>query len=255
MNTLTSLDAKQQKAGGIASLYIALSLFAAMPYFLLVVDYQSAGTIAEKVALLVANYASMYAMYLASYVFYGLALGVLAFALYDRLRTYAPATMRAATAVGLLWSVALVTSGMIWNYGMTTIVALAKTDPAQAQLVWQAIEPVSSALGGAGGEILGGLWILMLSMVILRSGALPKLLGWFGIVFGVAGLISVVPPLHDAAILFGLMLIVWFVWVGVALVRSKETAAAAEQPDASLTTQTHAASSKRFQPTPHALDS
>jgi hypothetical protein len=221
MNTLTSLDAKQQKAGGIASLYIALSLFAAMPYFLLVVDYQSAGTIAEKVALLVANYASMYAMYLASYVFYGLALGVLAFALYDRLRTYAPATMRAATAVGLLWSVALVTSGMIWNYGMTTIVALAKTDPAQAQLVWQAIEPVSSALGGAGGEILGGLWILMLSMVILRSGALPKLLGWFGIVFGVAGLISVVPPLHDAAILFGLMLIVWFVWVGVALVRSK----------------------------------
>jgi hypothetical protein len=226
MNMLTSDDAKRQRAGGIAALYIALSLLAAMPFFLLVVDYQGAGTIAEKVALLAANYASMYAMYLASYVFYGLALGVLAFALYDRLRTYAPATMRAATAVGLLWSVALVASGMIWNYGMTTIVALAKTDPAQAQLVWQAIEPVSSALGGAGGEILGGLWILLLSLVILRSGALPKLLGWFGIVFGVAGLVSVIPPLHDAAILFGLMLIVWFVWVGVALLMTKATAAA-----------------------------
>ena len=255
MNTLTSADAKRQKAGGLAALYIALSLIAAMPFFLLVVDYQGAATIAEKVALLVANYASMYAMYLASYVFYGIALGVLAFALYDRLQAHAPATMRAATAVGLLWSVALVASGMIWNYGMTTIVALVKTDPTQAQTVWQSVAPVAEALGGAGGEILGGLWILLLSVVILRSGALPKMLGWFGIVFGVAGLVSVIPPLHDAAIVFGLMLIVWFVWVGVALVRTKATAAEVEEPDAGSTAQTRAPSSKRFQPTPQALDS
>ena len=113
-------------------------------------------------------------MYLVSYVFFGIALGVLAFALYDRLQAAAPSTMRVATAIGLLWSVALVTSGMVWNYGMTTIVALAKTDPAQAQLVWQAIEPVSSALGGAGGEILGGLWVLLVSVVALRGGALPE---------------------------------------------------------------------------------
>jgi hypothetical protein len=255
MNTLNGDDAKRQKVGGIAAVYIALSLFAAMPFFLLVVNYQSAGTIAEKVALLVANYASMYAMYLASYVFYGIALGVLAFALYDRLQAYAPATMRAATAVGLLWSVALVTSGMIWNYGMTTIVTLARTNPTQAQAVWQSVEPVAEALGGAGGEILGGLWILLLSLVILRSGALPKLLGWFGIVFGVAGLVSVIPPLHDAALLFGLMLIVWFVWVGVALLMTKATAAAVEQPEAGLTAMTCEPSTLRFQPTPRALDS
>ena len=104
---------------------------------------------------------------------------------------------------------------MVFNYGMTTIVALAKTDPAQARLAWQAIEPVAQGLGGAGGEILGGLWVLLVSWVALRSGALPKALGWFGVVIGVAGLASVVPPLHDAAIAFGLLQIVWFVWVGV----------------------------------------
>jgi len=225
MNALTHDDARRQKAGGVAALYIALALSAAMPFFLLVVDYQGAVTIAEKVAVVVANYASLYAMYLVSYVFYGFALGVLAFALYDRLAGRAPAMMRAATAMGLLWSVALVTSGMVWNYGMTTVVAVAKTNPTQAQMVWQSVEPVSSALGGAGGEILGGLWILLLSVVALRSGALPKLLGWFGIVLGAAGLASAVPVLHDAAIPFGLLLIVWFVWVGVALVRTKATAA------------------------------
>ncbi len=232
MNTMTHDDIRRQKAGGIAALYIALALFAAMPFFLLVVDYQGAGTIAEKVAVVVANYASLYAMYLVSYVFYGFALGVLAFALYDRLAGRAPAMMRAATAMGLLWSVALVTSGMVWNYGMTTVVAVAKTNPAQAQMVWQSVEPVSEALGGAGGEILGGLWILLLSVVALRTGALPKLLGWFGIVLGAAGLASVAPPLQDAAIAFGLLLIVWFVWVGVALTRTKATAASADQPSA-----------------------
>jgi hypothetical protein len=229
METSTRHDARRQKAGGVAALYLALAYLAAMPYFLLVVDYRGAGTVAEKVALLVANYASMYAMYLVTYVLFGIALGVLAFALYDRLQAGAPSTMRVATAIGLLWSVALVTSGMVWNYGMTTIVALAKTDPAQAQQVWQAIEPVSSALGGAGGEILGGLWVLLVSVVAVRSSALPRFLGWFGVALGAVGLASVIPPLHDAAIAFGLLQIVWFVWVGVTLLMTKATAAAVDQ--------------------------
>ena len=234
MNILTLDEAKRQKAGGAAALYIALALLAAMPFFLLVVDYLSARTAADKVALIVSNYASMYAMYLATYLFYGIALGVLAFALYDRLKARAPATMRVTTAIGLLWSFALVASGMIFNYGMTTIVALDKTDPAQAQTVWSAIEPVAQALGGAGGEILGGLWILLVSAVALRSGALPKLLGWFGVVDGVAGLASVIPPLHDVALVFGLMLIAWFAWLGVVLAMTKTKAAGTDRPKGSV---------------------
>jgi hypothetical protein len=255
MDALTRHDVKRQQAGGAAALYMAIALLAAMPYFLLVVDYLSAESAAQKVALVVANYASMYAMYLVTYVFYGIALGVLAFALYDRVQAHAPATMRFATAVGLLWSVALITSGMIFNYGMTTIVGLTKTDPAQARMVWQAIEPIAQALGGAGGEILGGLWILVVSVVALRSGALPKLLGWFGIVIGAAGLASVVPALHDASIVFGMMLIAWFVWIGAALTMTKATEVRVDQPSGSITSQSWTPSKERFQPTPHALDS
>lgn len=227
MKTVTFDEAKRQKAGGAAALYMALALLAAMPYFLLAVDYLGADTAAEKVALIVANYGSMYAMYLVSYVFYGIALGAVAFALYDRLRPSAPATVRLATAVGLLWAFALVASGMIFNYGMTTIVALDKADPAQAQAAWLGIEPVAQALGGAGGELLGGLWIFLVSVVALRSGTLPKPLCWFGAAVGTAGLASVVPPLHDAALAFGLLLIVWFAWLGVALARTKPSSAAA----------------------------
>jgi hypothetical protein len=214
-----------QKAGGVAALYLALALVGAMPYFLLVVDYPSATTAADKVSLVVENYASMYAVYIATYVLFGMAVALLAFALHDRLAAAAPLTVRAATAVGLLWSFALVTSGMVYTYGMTTIVDLHGTDPVQAEQTWQAIEPVAMALGGAGGELLGGSWVLLLSLVALHARAFPRTVCWLGLVIGVLGVASVVPPLQSAAIAFGLLQIAWFLCVAWILVRTPQPAA------------------------------
>jgi hypothetical protein len=208
-----------QKAGGVAALYLALALLAAIPYFLLVVDYPSATTAADKVALIADHYPSMYVVYLATYVLFGIAVGVLALALHDRLRTGGQVTVRIATLIGLLWSFALVASGMVFTYGMTTIDVLAVSERAAA---WQAIEPVALALGGAGGELLGGLWVLLISVVMLRGTTLPRALGWLGVVIGVVGLTSVVPPLHDAAVAFGLLQIVWFAWLGVILLTTRQ---------------------------------
>jgi hypothetical protein len=220
-NTMTHNDVRSQKAGGVAALYVALALLAAIPYFLVVVDYPAASTAAAKVALIVDHYPSLYTMYLATYVLFGIALGVVALALWDRLRAAAPSTTRAATGVGLLWSIVLVASGLIFTYGMTTINALAATDQAQAASTWQAVEPVALALGGAGGELLGGLWVLLVSVVILRTGVLSKPLGWLGVGVGAVGLASVVPPLHDASIAFGMAQIVWFAWLGAILLATK----------------------------------
>lgn len=238
----------------MAAIFIAVALMAAMPYFLLVVDYLSAETAAQKVALVVANYTSMYGMYLVTYVFYGIALSLLAFALYDRMREAAPATMRIATVIALLWSFALVASGLIFNYGMTTVVSLAQADPAQARTVWQAIEPIAQGLGGAGGEILGGLWVLLVSVVALRSHAFPRAFGRFGLVIGAAGLASVVPPLHDVAMVFGLLLIVWLMWVGVVLVRGNSAATAGEK-EGDLNGRARLPYGEGVQPTPRALES
>lgn len=210
-----------RRAGGWAALYVAVALLAAMPYFLLVVDYPSATTVADKVDLVVENYASMYAMYLLTYVGFGMAVGVVALALHRMLGGRAPFGALLATGVGLMWSVVLVASGMIFTYGMSTLVALAKTNPAQARLSWQAIEPVALALGGAGGELLGGMWVLLVSVLILRESLLPKPLAWLGVTIGVIGIASVVPPLSAATMMFGLLQIVWFAWLGLSLLRPK----------------------------------
>jgi len=186
-------DTKRQKAGGWAALYLSLSLIAAMPYFLLVVNYEAATTTAQKLGLVIANYGTMYAMTL-------------------------------ATAAGLCWSVVLFASGMVETFGMTTVVSLYHTNPAAAINAWGIIETVANALGSAGGEIIGGTFTLLVCWIALRGRVLPRSLSWFGALVGAAGIISAVPPLHDAVYLFGLGQIVWLAWLGVAMLRTKAPA-------------------------------
>ena len=159
MKALVERNVRQQRAGGFAALYLALAYLVAMPYFLAFVKYPSVVDPVEKVTLLVSNGDSMRLMYLVTYVFFGVVLAVLALALYARLKHGAPTLAQAATAVGLIWAAVLVGSGMIFNAGVTAVIGLHATDPAQAVSVWQAIEPVAQGLGGSGGEFLGGLSI------------------------------------------------------------------------------------------------
>jgi hypothetical protein len=221
MNTSRHTTSAQQRAGGVAALYLGAALLLAMPFFLVVVDYPGATDVADKVALLAANHASMHVMYLVTYVVFGVVLAVLALALHARLSSGASALMQVATAVGLMWAVVLVASGMVFNAGMAAVVDVYPANPDQAMSMWRAIEPVAQGLGsGSGGEFLGGLWVLGVSVVSLRARSLPRPLGWLGLVVGVAGLLSIIPPLSATAYAFGLLLIVWFAWLGVAMLRS-----------------------------------
>lgn len=233
MNTQTGGSPRDQKAGGWAALYLALAYLVAMPYFLLFADYQSATDPAEKVAALVAGHDGMRVMYLVTYVLFGVVLAVLALALHRRLREGAPLLAQVATVAGLVWAVMLVASGLVFNAGMDAVVGLSASDAAQAASVWQAVEPVAQGLGGAGGELLGGLWVLLVSVAALRTRALPRALGRLGVAVGAAGLLSVAPALGDLAYLFGLLQIAWFVWLSVVMLRpaARTAGAAVQSPD------------------------
>jgi hypothetical protein len=220
MNSSVGNSVRQQKVGGLAALYLAAAFVVAMPYFLVFVKYQGVVDPLEKVALLVGNHNSMQAMHLITYVIFGIVLAVLALALHARLRDRSPILAQAATAVGLIWAFVLVASGMIFNAGMAAVVGLHATSPAQAVSAWQAIEPVTEGLGGSGGELLGGLWVLLVSVAALRTRGLPRLLNWLGVAIGTAGVLSVVPVLKDLGLGFGLLQIVWFVWLGIVMLRT-----------------------------------
>lgn len=66
--------------------------------------------------------------------------------------------------------------------------------------------------------------MLVVGIASLRARSLPRPLGWLGLAVGVAGLLSIVPSLAAAAYAFGVLSIAWFVWLGIALLRTTDNA-------------------------------
>lgn len=210
-----------QKSGGFAALYLAVAYLIGMAIFIVVLDYPSISDPAQKVALNVDQQMVVFATNLLMYVIFGFALIVLALALHDRLQAGAPALMQAATALGIIWAGSLIASGMVANAGLAAVVALYARDPAQAALLWQGIEAVASGLGNGNGEILGGLWTLLVSVAALRSGALFRGLNVLGLFVGAVGILSLFPGLpQELTGIFGVSQIFWFVRLGIVLLRS-----------------------------------
>jgi hypothetical protein len=210
-----------QKFGGFAALYLAAAYLIGMVLFLVVLDYPSITDPAQKVALLVEKQMVIFSTNLLMYVFFGVFLIVLSLALYDRLKTGAPAIMQVGTVIGVIWAGSLIASGMVANAGIDPVVALYAKDPAQAALTWQGIESVASGLGNGNGEILGGLWALLVSLAALRAGGLSRGLNVLGLTVGAVGILSLVPSLTELMTgVFGLTQILWFVWLGLVLVRN-----------------------------------
>ena len=62
--------------------------------------------------------------------------------------------------------------------------------------------------------------MLLVSLAALRVGGLPKGLNILGLLVGTVGIITIIPGLTDLVGVFGLGQIVWFVWLGIVLLRS-----------------------------------
>lgn len=209
-----------QKSGGIAALYMAISHLIGIVIFLVILDVLSITDPSQKVALNIEKQTVIFSTNLLMYVFFGFALIVLSLALSDRMKSGAPALMQVGTAIGVIWAGSLIASGMVANAGLATVVALHAEDPAQAVLTFQGIEAVANGLGNANGEILGGMWTLLISIAALRTSGLPKGLNILGLFVGAVGIITLIPALTDFTGLFGIGQIVWLVGLGIALLRS-----------------------------------
>jgi len=216
--------ARSQRMGGVAALVAAGTFvvgFALLFALLVPAGYFAAeADPVQNAAFLAEHHAILSLWYLTIYVVFGVVLVVLSLALHERLHG-APAIAQVATAFGLIWAGLVIASGMVANVALRAVVDLHATDPAQAASLWMAANAVVTGLGG-GNEIVGGLWLLLVSSAAMRTGALPRALDVFGIAVSVAGILTTVPVLAALGLfgaLFGLGLIVWFVWAGVVLLR------------------------------------
>ncbi len=97
--------------------------------------------------------------------------------------------------------------------------------PSHAATVWVGMSAVLAALVGRV-EMVGGIWMLLVTWGTVLAGRLPRALNSLGVVVGVAGVLTVVPALEVLGIGFRLGEIVWIVWLGIVMVRSSPSAAA-----------------------------
>jgi hypothetical protein len=212
-----------QKLGGIAALIEAALYITGFALFLTVLDPSGYDGHVQKVAFLADNQVASYIANLLIYVVFGVVLVVLVLALHARLKKGSPAIMQTATAFGLIWAGLVIASGMIANIGNSTVVGLFSENQDQAVALWLAIVTVQEALGG-GNEIVGGLWVLLLSCAALSAGKLPKVLNYIGVLVGLAGILTVVPAFDVLMDVFGLGQIVWFAWLGIVMLQENPSA-------------------------------
>jgi hypothetical protein len=211
---------EREKLGGVAALVAAATFVFGFVLFATVLSDYTTGdpTPAESVAFVVDHEAVLYLWNAVIFILFGVVLVPLVLALHELVRAGAPVLASAAAAFGIIWAGLVIAAGMIGNIGLATVADLQETDPTQAQTVWSALDSAQNGLGG-GNEIVGGLWVLLVSWAALQTGVLPTALNYVGIAAGAAGIVTIVPALEAVGAVFGLGLIVWFVWAGVVLFR------------------------------------
>ena len=211
-----------QKAGGIAALVEAIAYivgFTIMATFLNPRDTEG-WTPARKLSFALEKQSIFQALTILIYVVFGIALVFLAVALHERLSGRSSDLMKIATPFGLIWAGLVIASGMVGSVGLEAVAALHAQDAAHAASVWTAIGAVQDGLGG-GVEIVGGAWVLLISIASLRRSALPDALSSLGFVVGAAGILTVIPSLTELGTVFGLGQIIWFAWLGIIMIRAR----------------------------------
>ena len=172
----------------------------------------------ESLGFLLDHHAALSGWYFVLYLLGGAAMALVSLGVGARLAA-APVLARASTALGLIWSGMLVASGSIALVGQQAAVELYQQDPDLALSTWVSTSVVQDALGG-GIEVAGALWAAAVGLAALRSRALSAGLGGLALGLAAVGMVTIVPAAAEAATsVFGIGLILWFTWLGLAMRR------------------------------------
>jgi hypothetical protein len=156
-------------------------------------------------------------VYFSIYALFGVVLSVLVLGLNEKhsaLKTYYVSKL--ATLFGVLWVGLVIASGFISIIGLGSVVNLATTNIERASETWYLVRLLTESLGG-GNELVGGIWVLLISLSNLSSSIFSKWLNYVGLFVGVAGIATIYPD-EIVTEIFGVTQIVWFIWLGFSFI-------------------------------------
>lgn len=209
-----------QKAGGLVALFEAAIYISAFVFFGAFWHLPTDADSVEKFAFLAENHLVLYVVNFIMYVLFGVLLAVLVLAKHEVVKKHSPTLSQLASIFGMVWVGLMIASGMISNIGLSAAIELSNHDPEQAMTVWRTIYAVVEGIGG-GNEIVGGLWVLTLSIAALKAKELHNTLNYLGIFVGVIGIFTVYPAELFTEI-FGISQILWFSWLGISMLSKQQ---------------------------------
>lgn len=207
-----------QKIGGICAIAEALIYILAFIIYGGILVYPSSNANATgQLFFLSNNYTTLSILNFTSLVLFGILLVALVQAVYLRLKNYDPNFSKLASVFGIIWVGLVIASGMIANIGLNYVISMGTNNPENAMTIWSSVSIITEGLGG-GNEIVGGIWVLLISIISLKGNIFSKTLNILGIIVGVAGILTVY-PLEMFTEIFGVSQIIWFLWIGIFMIR------------------------------------
>lgn len=167
----------------------------------------------ERLGFILESGHFLQAWYFVIYVIFGICLIILNVGLRRWLMPSSSVTLQLSFITGLIWAAYVFASGLI---SILTIQYLLSLPYENQKTIWYAIYSIQAGLG-EGVEWVGGLWMIFLSLHILKYCRNQNLFAYAGLVIGMCGTLTMIPGLALAGALFGISQMFWFVVIGMKL--------------------------------------
>ncbi|MCX7027215.1 MAG: hypothetical protein NT061_07005 [Spirochaetes bacterium] len=215
-----------QKAGGVSALVSAASyVFAIGLYLTLMMPLADSNLgIDGYMAFFMPHKSLAFVWTFSMYLVHGASLVVLVLALHERLKDTSPRLSIIAAGFGFIWAAFVLLSGFINIWGNEALITLYGKSREQAEALKNALTIITLGIDSSD-RFLGSLWVGLVSLAAFRTKAFPKAFNIFGLALGAAALmIGLILPVNDtsASFLFGVGAIVWWLALGISMLRKQD---------------------------------
>ena len=204
------------RSGGYAAIGMALCYISVAVIFFGLLAVPPGLDSLGRLQYLQQEYSLVASGYGIGYLLFGVLLEILLKALQQALPDKQSAIAGLAERFGNVWLVLMMASGMAALIGLDMTLRLVDSEPEQALALFNSRNLITEALGG-GIELVGGFWVLLFSIAGLQQQRFARPLHLLGLLVGSLGILTVLHTLPYLKEAFGLLQLIWFIWLGMVL--------------------------------------
>lgn len=208
---MNKFNTKNNLYGSSAAFYCGAIYVLVFALYASVLNSPQANDAESILNFLKEKHSILFAVNIFGYVGFGVAIAILSLVLQLRLQSdddSGNAMLKLAGIFALIWVGLVIASGSISNHANNRVIQLAATSTEQAFSLLRASQVVVSGIGG-NNEFVGGMWVLLVSMVALKTRQWHRHFSHFGLFVGLVGIITLL-PVKELTEVFGVSQIVWF---------------------------------------------